>query len=110
MLRLGALAAIALAAAAAGLATGAIRDRQGRLVACFSTQSGDLRLLVKGNACRRGERKIRWNERGVAGPVGTAGTAGAPGAPGPPGPPGPPGADGGDGPDRGDGRCRAAAS
>lgn len=56
--------------------------------ACYSKQTGALRIA---KACRHGEKAIRWGkvgpqgsagERGPAGPVGPAGAPGAEGAPG----------------------------
>jgi hypothetical protein len=86
------LAAIAIAAVAAGIAVAAVPDRQGRITGCYAKKGGKLRLLVRGNQCRRGETLIRWNQRGVAGPAGPAGLPGQPGPPGLPGAPGAPGA------------------
>jgi hypothetical protein len=73
---------IALVAAVSGLAIAAVPDSRGQIAACYSTKTGQLRLLVKGTKCPRGLRLIRWNQRG---PTGAAGVAGAPGAPGTPG-------------------------
>ncbi|HEX8083683.1 MAG TPA: hypothetical protein VF529_05280 [Solirubrobacteraceae bacterium] len=101
------LAAVAVAATAAGLAVGAVPDSQGRFVGCYANKGGKLRILVKGNRCRRGETLIRWNQRGVpgadgaAGAPGPAGPPGAPGAPGAPGGPGAPGSPGAPGADAG---------
>jgi hypothetical protein len=85
---------IALVAAVGGLAIAAVPDSRGRIAACYAKTSGKLRLLVKGSKCARGERMIRWNQRGPAGAAGAPGQPGAPGEPGQPGTgtPGTPGA------------------
>ena len=79
-------------------AIGAVPDRNGSINACYvkkGKRAGDVRLLVKGTKCRRGEAKIAWNQRGLQGLPGTAGApgakgdAGAAGATGPAGEPNP---------------------
>jgi hypothetical protein len=82
---------IALVAAVSGLAVAAVPDSSGRIAACYSKKSGKVRLLVKGSRCPRGQKLIRWNQRGPAGVAGAAGSPGTPGQPGQPGQPGEPG-------------------
>jgi hypothetical protein len=82
---------IALVAAVGGLAIAAVPDSRGRIAACYAKTSGKLRLLVKGSKCARGERMVRWNQRGPAGAAGAPGQPGTPGQPGAPGQPGEPG-------------------
>jgi hypothetical protein len=85
------VALISLVVAVGGISMAAVRDKQGRIVACYAKKSGDLRVLAKGTKCRRAEKKLRWNQRG---PRGTAGQGGAPGTAGSTGPTGPSGAQG----------------
>jgi hypothetical protein len=73
------------------LAIAAVPDKSGRINACYvksGKRQGDVRLLVKGTKCRRGEQKVAWNQQGLQGPQGAQGESGAPGAPGAPGQPG----------------------
>jgi hypothetical protein len=101
-----------LAAAPAGGAVAVARaphDATATIQACVR-KDGRLRLVAERSDCRKTERPISWNVRGLqgepgqAGPVGPAGADGAPGAngvdcaPGPAGPPGPPGPQGERGP------------
>jgi hypothetical protein len=79
------IAVIALCAAVGGLAVAAIPDRKGEIPACFNKKTGNLRVLVKGTKCKKGEKKIAWNQKGVPGVPGTPGTPGQDGAPGQPG-------------------------
>jgi hypothetical protein len=94
------VALIGLVVAVGGLSIAAVRDKQGRIVACYATKTGDLRVLAKGTRCARGEKQLKWNQRGprglpgAAGQPGTAGQAGAAGAAGGSGPTGPQGAQG----------------
>jgi hypothetical protein len=74
------LAAV-LALGAGALAIGAVPNNSGRISACYVTNGphqGDLRLLIKGGSCRRGERKIAWSQRGVAGAPGARGAPAGP--------------------------------
>ena len=80
--------AVVLAAGGGAFAVGAVVDREGNIKACYvkkGRSAGDVRLLVKGTKCRKGEAKIAW---GKAGPQGAAGQSGAQGSAGPQGPPG----------------------
>ncbi|HEV2815136.1 MAG TPA: hypothetical protein VGW10_17915 [Solirubrobacteraceae bacterium] len=93
---------IAIAAVASGIAIAAVPDSQGRINGCYKNKGGALRILKSGTTCRRGEKLVQWNQRGVpgvagvAGPAGPAASPGAPGAPGGSGSPGAPGAPGAD--------------
>jgi hypothetical protein len=71
------VAVIALVAAVGGFAVAAVPDEQGRITSCYAKKSGKLRVLVRGTACRRSEKRLRWNQAGPAGPAGAAGAAGA---------------------------------
>ena len=70
------VAVIALVAAVGGFAVAAVPDRQGRIAACYAKKGGELRVLVKGNRCRRSEKRIRWNQTGPPGAPGAVGEAG----------------------------------
>ena len=65
---------------------------------CYSKKTGELRVAVKGKRkCRRSEKKLVLNKRGVRGlrgATGAAGPKGATGAQGPAGPQGPAGTGG----------------
>lgn len=69
----------------------------GPIDACYKARgrdAGDVRLLLRGTRCRRGERKVTWNTRGrqgLTGPAGAPGVPGTPGADGATGPQGPAG-------------------
>jgi Collagen triple helix repeat (20 copies) len=86
--------AIAIAAAALGLAGGVayaiIPDSAGVIHACFKADNGQLRLTNTG-ACGANETSLSWNQTGPAGPPGPVGSQGPAGPPGPAGSQGPPG-------------------
>lgn len=105
-----ALTALVTVIAGGTWAIGAIPDSQGRISACYQPtnvyrtftvggrpvrrlikQAGEVRLLVTGTRCRRGERKLVWNQQG---PPGLQGAQGIPGTPGTAGTPGQQGANG----------------
>lgn len=88
-------------------------------IACLKTKSGEIRLVIKGKKCVRGEKKVKISlagpkgevgdsgprgekgekgEVGDAGPKGATGAAGSSGGSGPQGPAGPTGATGSAGP------------
>jgi hypothetical protein len=69
-----------------------------QIFACVNTNSGAVRIVAQGAACRTPERLLTWNVAGPQGPSGPAGPAGALGPPGPQGPAGPAGALGPPGP------------
>ncbi len=72
-------------------------------VACIK-KSGEVRVIVKGKKCIKGEKKSKMSlvgpqgPAGETGPAGTKGETGAVGPAGPAGPPGAPGSSGGSGP------------
>ena len=86
-------ASVLIAVAGAAPFAQPVPNAQGRLSACYSVKDGALRL-VGGGPCRRGERLVVWNQRGVRGRTGAEGPAGAAGPVGPVGPSGPAGAQG----------------
>jgi hypothetical protein len=79
---------LALVVVGATLAVAANPTRSGRITACVDKGSKEMRLASGKNRCRKGERKLRWNQRGPAGARGPAGDDGLTGAPGQPGAPG----------------------
>ncbi len=84
--------AVFIAICGGSLAIGKVPNQSGQIPACFVKKGknrGDVRLLVKGNKCRRNEKLITW---AVVGQPGASGEAGAQGAPGQPGADGQPGA------------------
>ena len=84
--------AVLTAVAAAGVAfAGGIPGPDGVIHACRKVEGGALRAVRANVRCRAGERALRWNVRGVAGPQGPVGPQGPPGPQGTPGPQGPPG-------------------
>jgi hypothetical protein len=94
---------LALALAASGGAFGArfSHDAATKIQACADRKDGSLRAVAKASDCRRAERAVSWNVRGVQGdpgPAGPAGARGADGAGGPAGPAGPAGSQGARGP------------
>jgi hypothetical protein len=73
-------------------------DAQQQIFACVNANSGAVRIVAQGAACRTPESLVTWNVIGPQGPPGSAGPAGALGPPGPQGPAGPAGALGSPGP------------
>ena len=69
-----------------------------QIFACVNTNSGAVRIVAQGAACRTPESLVTWNVVGPQGPPGPTGPAGALGPPGPQGPAGPAGALGPPGP------------
>jgi Collagen triple helix repeat (20 copies) len=85
---------------------------QQQIFACVNANSGAVKIVAQGTACRTPERLVTWNVVGPQGPAGPAGPAGPQGSagqqgpagaqgmrgergePGPAGPAGPPGAKG----------------
>lgn len=87
------VAVVAALTVAVSSATGA--GRPGAVVTvCAGKADGSLRLVDKRTSCRRSERPVTWNRRGVPGSDGVDGTNGADGAVGPRGPDGAPGMSG----------------
>ena len=69
-----------------------------QIFACVNNNSGAVRIVAQGVACRTPESLVTWNVVGPQGPPGPAGPAGALGPPGLQGPAGPAGAQGPAGP------------
>src|SRR5215217_3710361 len=67
------IAAFAAAAASVAVAAGGIPGPKGVIHACRKVEGGALRAVRARTVCRAGERALRWNLRGVAGPEGPAG-------------------------------------
>jgi hypothetical protein len=96
------LVAIMFGAVFAGVGVAAIpNSTDGRIYACYESQSGLLRVYDNQSgtprACGKSEKPIEWNQQGVAGEKGDPGAqgpAGPQGVPGPQGLPGPQGAPG----------------
>src|SRR5262249_60617597 len=65
-----------------------------QIFACVNANSGAIRIVAQGAACRSPESLVTWNVVGPQGPPGPAGPAGALGPPGPQGPAGPAGPQG----------------
>jgi hypothetical protein len=101
--------AIALAVAVAGgtLAFGGGRANTGKIRACVTPATGDVRILSARDRCDRKERSLVWNKRGRRGPAGPPGQSGAPGANGADGAMGPTGPTGPQGTARGFARVAA---
>lgn len=72
-----------------------------KVKACYSKKTGELRIKKAGKKCKRGEKKLAWNKRGVRGkpgargPQGPKGETGATGLTGAQGPAGLSGGSGG---------------
>ena len=73
-----------VALGAAGLALASIPSSTTGVISACYTRGGEFRVIdaQAGQACRRFENALSWNQRGAQGPAGPAGTPGAPGAPG----------------------------
>ena len=65
-----------------------------QIFACVNANTGAVRIVAQGAACRTPESLVTWNVVGPQGPPGPTGPAGALGPPGPQGPAGPAGAQG----------------
>jgi hypothetical protein len=75
------LGALALAAAAGGVAWATVPGNEGVIHACYQKSSGILRVLDSPrDKCTRSERPIEWNVEGPQGPPGEQGLPGEPGA------------------------------
>lgn len=60
--------------------------------ACANKKTGEMRLVVKGKKCKKGEKKLKWNTKGPTGATGPQGVPGQQGPQGAAGVTGPPGA------------------
>lgn len=56
--------------------------------ACANKKTGEMRLVLKGKKCKKGEKKLKWNTSGPPGATGPQGQQGPQGAAGVTGPPG----------------------
>lgn len=83
------LGIVVLTQVASGATSQKIPNALGVYTACYGATTGALRLVSAQVRCRSGERRVRWNQQGRAGPAGPQGV---------PGPPGPQGASGAQGP------------
>jgi hypothetical protein len=81
-----------------GVAFAQIPSQDGVISACYSKSGGALRVVDEGTACKKGETRLTWNQKGEPGPPGPGGPQGPAGADGAQGPVGPAGADGAAGP------------
>lgn len=63
------------------------RSDAASVIACVKKKSGATRIVSSSKSCRRGERRVKWNTRGLRGSRGRTGAGGPAGAPGPVGPP-----------------------
>lgn len=91
-------AAVALAAAGAAWgsgAVGAIVGADGTINGCYAKETGLLRAVAGGDACRPNELALQWSQQG---PKGDQGPQGSPGPAGPQGPRGEKGEQGLQGP------------
>lgn len=90
-------AVASLALAFGAVASQALVNSGGVIVACADKLAGALRLARRGHPCKSSERRVPWNRQGPPGAAGTAGPAGLTGASGStglqgqPGPAGPSG-------------------
>lgn len=99
MLALAAVTSLAFATHVVGAsAPPKIPSARGVYTACYSVRTGALRVIAATRRCRSGERRVRWSQRGPAGPVGPRGLQGATGPQGSVGPPGAQGPEGSQGP------------
>jgi hypothetical protein len=68
------VACIALVLAAGGFAVAAIPGPDGVIAGCFKKKKGTLRVVDTRKKCRKGERRLTWNQKGVPGERGPAGS------------------------------------
>jgi hypothetical protein len=78
-------AALALAAAAVGIAKAAIPDGSGVIHSCFQDNNGSLRVVDSPTTCKNNETPLAWGQTGPQGPVGPRGPQGPIGPQGPSG-------------------------
>src|SRR5690349_2599042 len=72
----------ALFVAVGGVAVARIPSSSGAITACYSTKTGAARIIDSAKKCKRGEKKINWNQTGKTGATGQTGPAGPTGAAG----------------------------
>jgi hypothetical protein len=73
---------LALAVATSGFAMAAIPDSTGVFHACYKKKKGTLRLVSSSRKCRKSERAVSWNQKGLTGTAGAKGAKGDTGAAG----------------------------
>lgn len=73
------VATLCLVALVGAGAVAAIAQSGGKtMAACYKTKGGTMRYLAKSSGkCKKGEKKITWNQQGVQGPAGARGATGA---------------------------------
>ena len=84
-----ATAALCLAVGGGGFALGASSAKDPTITACVGRQK-QLLLADRNGKCKKGQKKLAWNQRGVQGVQGTSGAQGVPGPMGQQGPAGSP--------------------
>lgn len=77
-----AVSIIALVVAVAGVGVAAIPGSDGKITSCFNKKSGALRVVDAKKKCRKGEKRVAWNQTGPQGIQGTQGPQGDQGTPG----------------------------
>jgi hypothetical protein len=90
------VATLCLIAVAGGSALAATKPSSPTISGCVvkkGKKAGSIRILSGKKKCKKSERKLAWNQKGVPGAAGPAGTAGAAGVAGATGPAGAAGAD-----------------
>jgi Collagen triple helix repeat (20 copies) len=75
-----------------------VPSKRGMYAACYTRESGDMRVVRAFRGCKTDEHRMTWARRGAAGARGPQGASGPPGATGPQGPEGPAGSAGPQGP------------
>ena len=75
------VALAALVLAMGGFAVAAIPSRDGTITACYKKKNGAARIIDGKKRCKRGERRLRWNQQGREGPAGPQGAQGPSGTP-----------------------------
>jgi hypothetical protein len=71
-------ATIALFVALGGgaIAATSLVGRDGKISACVKSRTGSVRLVASSRKCRKGERKVTWNQKGQPGQAGDRGLPG----------------------------------
>ena len=73
------VATLCLVALIGAGAVAAVAQTGGKtMAACYKTKGGSMRYLAKSSGkCKKGEKKVSWNQQGPAGTAGARGAAGA---------------------------------
>jgi Lamin Tail Domain len=82
---IAALGVALMALAGAAVAATQIPDGSGVIHGCRKVEGGALRVVARSSACRPGEKPLKWNQQGPAGPAGATGPVGPAGPAGPAG-------------------------